>query len=104
MPVTCATRPESPVTIGLLVMPDLEGGIERDKPEPPPELRGREQRSLPRPDHRNRQRRAQFVQSRILEVAHDIGVEAVLLRREPVVDRLDRANGIRSAAKSRSAA
>jgi hypothetical protein len=32
-------------------------------------------------------------------VAHDIGVEAVLLRREPVVDRLDRATEFAQAAE-----
>ena len=45
------------------------------------------------------ERRAQFVQSRILEVAHDVGVEAALLRREPVVDRLDRATKFAQAAE-----
>jgi len=38
-----------PIAIGLFVMPDLEGGIERDQAEPPPELRGRKQRRLPVP-------------------------------------------------------
>ncbi len=88
-----------PVAIGLLVMPDLEGGIERDQSEPPPELRRRQQRRLAGPDHRNRQRRAQFVQSGILEVAHDVGVKTILLRSEAIVDRLHRATKFAQAAE-----
>ena len=77
------------VTLGLLVVPDLEDGIERHKTEPPTELRGRQQRRLAGPDHGNVERRAQLVKSGILEMPHDEGVEPALLRRDAVVDRLD---------------